>query len=175
MAKKNKKGLGALVTFVLLVAFTIALTSAVFIYEKEKVKELVESSINFGSASIECNDVAINYFECTNPNPVCHVPIKNTGRISIDALVFRDMSGGKVEYGIQTGDSAFFPMKPRDWVEPCIECRGKGNIDTEKSNGKKIEVVPVISISGKFYACDQKVIVLDNSNPGQICGYCNPQ
>lgn len=158
---KQKKGAEAIVVWILLIGLTVALTTTVFLFEKKTAKDLVGGNVEYMQSAVECNDVSVNLIQCTGanyvlcdtcPNPTnCKVDVMNSGKISIAGLLFRDNAGHKAEYGIHKGDNINFPMKPGDIQTPFIM---KKEPLLAIENG--LELIPLISISNKIYACTKK-------------------
>ncbi len=153
---RQKKGAETIVVWVLLIGFVIALTTTVFVFEKKKATELGKKAVIAGTTSLECNSVAINNAQCNAEGTTCRVPIINTGRRSVDGLIFRDKNGDIAEFGSNTGaDAQFFPMKPGVELRPYIKQRNP-NLDLSTPN--PIEIVPLIDVSGTLGACNDKII-----------------
>ena len=171
--KKQKKGAEAIVTFVLLIGFAIAITALVFVFERDKGKEIITSKVNYEESRIECNDVAINNAACVtqpcdenNENcEGCYITVINTGKLPISGLTFRDQKGQKAEYGAHLKGSEFFPMAPGLEVRPCP---GRRNNDLSHTG---IEIIPIVNISNKLYACQDKIISVPDGSNGDLC-YC---
>lgn len=164
---KPKKGAETIIVWILLIGFTILMTATVFVFEKGKTKEMTESTINWGEARMECNDVAINIGTCVGPgDQQCKATIYNTGRVSIYGIVYRDDNGKKKEYGVHTGDTVNFPMKPGSSpLTPMIMNTG----DWTFVNG--LDVIPLVGVEGRVYACDKKII---RALPESLCN-CQEQ
>ena len=155
---RKKKGAEAIVVWVLLIGFVIALTTAVFIFEKQKAKELGERAVISGLAKLECNDVAVNNPSCTGASG-CVIIVANAGRRSLAGFILRDQNGNKAEFGFHvTPETADFPMKPGIILQSNPNERARLDLET------KIEIVPLIIVSNKIYACNEKII-----NASAIC------
>src|SRR3989344_5460006 len=166
----QKKGAEAIVVWILLIGLTVALTTTVFLFEKKTAKNLVGGNVDYMQSTVECNDVSVNLIKCTGQgyvlcgtcnNPtLCKVDVMNSGRISIAGLLFRDNVGNKAEYGTHKGDNVHFPMEPGDVQTPFIK---KKEPLLDINNG--LELIPLISISNKIYACTNKKM--------KVSSYCS--
>lgn len=147
---RSKKGVEAIVVWVLLIGFTVAMTATVFFYEKNQAKNMAENVAYSNEAKIECNDVAINIGTC-DETLGCKVNVYNTGKRSIYGIVYRDKKSKSKEYSI-TLDKTNFPMEPGLKITPIIA-------DT---NGwefsKGLDVIPLISVNDQLYSCSNKII-----------------
>lgn len=162
MKKRNnrsKKGVEAIVVWVLLIGFTVAMTATVFFYEKNQAKKMAENAAYSNEAKIECNDVAINIGDCDGSSG-CKVNIYNTGKRSIYGIVYRDKKSKSKEYSI-TLDTINFPMKPGSKLTPIIA----NTNGWEFSEG--LDVIPLISVNDQLYSCSNKIIHVqyDASDP----------
>ena len=162
---KQKKGAETIVVWILLIGFTLIMTATVFMFEKNKAKIISEGTVNFQESKLECESVAINNAQCFEEEVKCRVPVVNTGRISIAGLIFRDKMGEKAEFGSHIPGSTYFPMKPGTLLSPWIKDR---NPDLDFSAPNPIEIIPLVNISNKLYACNTKII-----NASIICD-CYP-
>ena len=153
MKKRNsrsKKGVEAIVVWVLLIGFTVAMTATVFFYEKNQAKSMAENVAYSNEAKIECNDVAINIGNCDGTLG-CKVNVYNTGKRSIYGIVYRDKKSKSKEYSI-TLDKTNFPIKPGLGITPII-----GNTNGWNFN-EGLDVIPLISVNDKLYSCSSKII-----------------
>ena len=84
--RKNKKGIGPIIAWILLLGFSISLAVMIFNWTRTQTEDLTESTINYVEGKLECQEVSINVVtnvECTE------ITINNRGKLNIEQFAIR--------------------------------------------------------------------------------------
>lgn len=145
----NKKGVGAAVAWVLLLGFSIALATTVFLWSTRQTEELSESAVRFVEGGMQCDNVMINVAlinqadsEGKCNSDVCCLKISNTRYLNIEKLILRSLDPPEVyEHNNQLNVKTYATIDRSSWYGP-------------------VEVMPVVKVNGDFVACKNKAITV---------------
>ena len=79
-----KKGASAIVAWVLLLGFTIALATTIFYWTKSQATEMTEHTVEFVTGQMECQDISINVYDINTEDNT--FKIKNKGLYYVSLL-----------------------------------------------------------------------------------------
>lgn len=136
---KNRRGVGQIVSWILLLGLAVALGTGIFLWQVRQTEELGSSTIRFASGVMECQNLNFNAYSskgCTE------VTIKNSGYFSIDGFVVRIFSsfgvGGEVK-------------------EVFVKAQKSGVLSVGVVDAEKVEVMPVVSVEGELVGCQGRI------------------
>lgn len=136
---KNKKGM-AVISWVLLLGFAIALATTIALWQVKQTEELSEGMIRFVSGGLQCENVQFNIQAkegCSN------LEVVNNGYFDINQFVVRGFSNSSVGAIV---DKTSAPVKK---LEP---------LNVGLINAEKAEIVPVIKVSDELVGCKDKTV-----------------
>ena len=136
--RKNKKGIGPIIAWILLLGFSISLAVMIFNWTRTQTEDLTESTINYVEGKLECQEVSINVVtnvECTE------ITINNRGKLNIEQFairVFREDEKTLISEDL---------LDPKDskTLPPIIQFN-------------KLQVIPIIEVNDKLVGCIEKRI-----------------
>lgn len=132
-----KRGASAIVAWVLLLGFTIALATTIFFWTKTQAESMTESTIDYVSGQVECQDVGINV--ALNGNTLS---IRNKGYFTVNKIIARTNTESQT---LEIG------LKPQQ--ETTVD------VTIDISNG--LEIIPVVNVSKKEVGCADKAVDLN--------------
>ncbi|MDD5254065.1 MAG: hypothetical protein PHG05_03085 [Candidatus Nanoarchaeia archaeon] len=141
----GKKGAGDIIAWVLLIGFSIALATSVFIWMRGQTEDITKSTVNYVEGEMVCQDIAIN----VRANELCNIlTIANKGKFSIESLniVSYPASGEP----ISEVKSLATPLKP---IQGEI-------VEFILPQSIKFEVIPIITVNEKTTGCSDKKEVI---------------
>lgn len=136
---KNKKGM-AIVSWVLLLGFVIALATGVFIWQIKQTEELSQGMVKSVSGEMGCEGVVFNV---VSRDGCSSLTVSNKGYFDIDQFVIRVFSDLGVDAVV---DETFVPVK-----ESSVLNVGVATAD-------KVEVIPLVKVSEGLVGCEQKSV-----------------
>lgn len=140
VVKMNKRGISIVVSWVLLIGFTIALAVSIYTWSREQAEQLTEQTVIYVEGKLDCSSVSINVAskeDCSKLN------ITNKGQLKIEQLVIRIFQDNDL-----VGDLSEQGLMPFEEVKVAT-----GLV------GNNLEVVPVIKVDKKLIGCVDKKIV----------------
>jgi hypothetical protein len=142
----NKRGVGDIIGWVLLIGFGVALATSVFIWMKGQTEEMTESTVNYVEGEMVCEDVAIN----VAVNEMCNeLTIVNKGKFNIDAL--------NIIYYPATGEPGSKLENPATPLKPIAGEK----ITISVPQSVKFEITPVLKTDeNKLNGCKNKKEVI---------------
>lgn len=157
----NKRGISPIIATVLLLGFTIALATTVFLWMSGQTKTLSESTVEYAEGEMQCQNVRINVLK--HDGSTCKtLDVSNKGYITIKQLAIRTFVGNTPS--ILYPESSEMKLKPQSsncgpgTVEP--NC-GVVNIDPKNTTAcEKTEVTPIITVGNRKVGCKDKTIVI---------------
>lgn len=158
----KKKGIGAIVAWVLLLGFSIALAMMVFTWATRQTETLGEGTVEFVEGEMQCQNIQINVKDETPdyPSSNCSVfDIMNVGYLELDDVIVREFFiDGSVD---STDKTLSDPLQPKTSKSEEDETY-KTKIDGFCPNPgcKKTEFMPVIKISNRKVGCKDRSIVV---------------
>ena len=146
----NKKGIGVIIGWVLLIGFTIGLATTVFLWTTKQTEELTEGAIRFVEGGMQCDNVMINvavvdpdkYLQCSGGSSCC-LKITNTRYLNIEKIILKSLES------VETDECC----SPLNVTEYAI-------IDKSGWSGK-IEVLPIMKVNDDLVACTNKAITIE--------------
>lgn len=141
----QKKGIGDVVGWVLLLGFTIGLATMVFMWTTQTTEESSKKSTAYVEGGMLCENVMINVALETACLPTqCCLRIANTRYLNITKVVIRDLDpeqpAPNTEERSNLGVNDAMIVKISGW------------------NGDKVEVLPVITLNDELLSCSEKSI-----------------
>ena len=136
----DKKGVGTIVSWVLLIGLSIGLATTVFFWMTRQTEELSESTVRFVEGGMQCDNVMIN---AAVEDP-CKLTITNTRYLNIEKVVLRSLD-------------------PVDTDECCnpLNVKEKKIVDKAGWSGRQVEVLPIIKVNNDLVACKNKAITVE--------------
>ncbi|MBS3117759.1 hypothetical protein J4430_02675 [Candidatus Woesearchaeota archaeon] len=137
-----KKGVGALIGWVLLLGFVISIGTMVFLSLRTHTTELSDRTVNYISGRLECSEININVVTA----PSCSsFSVTNRGVLNIDQVAVRIYNGETPVGQTQIFESVIAPHATVDY--------------TPDSSGERIEVIPIVLIDNKPSGCLERRII----------------
>lgn len=153
-----KRGASAIVAWVLLLGFTLALATGVFYWTKTQAEDMTESTINYVAGEMECQDISLNVIKDGN-----NLQITNKGYFTVDKIAIRTSS---------TSEIIDIALRPKETI-PILP-----SIDIISG----FEVIPIIlTENDQEVGCKDKTIKVTSGIPaeqplctkdctGRVCG-----
>jgi|TARA_B100001971_G_C18247138_1_gene575153 hypothetical protein len=136
--RKNKKGIGPIIAWILLLGFSISLAVMIFNWTRTQTEDLTESTINYVEGKLECQEVSINVVtnvECTE------ITINNRGKLNIEQFAIRVF---REDEKTLISEDLLAP-KASTTLPPIIQFN-------------KLQVIPIIEVNDKLVGCIEKRI-----------------
>jgi|TARA_Y100000310_G_scaffold38954_1_gene36541 hypothetical protein len=136
--KKNKKGIGPVIAWILLLGFSISLAVMVFNWTRTQTEDLTESTVSYVEGKLECQEISINVVtneDCTE------LTISNRGKLNIEQFAIRTFR-----------DEYENTLMEKNLLAP----KASRILNIVQSN--KIEVIPIIEANDKLVGCFEKRI-----------------
>jgi len=166
----GKKGVHMAVAWVLLLGFTIALATTVFLWTTKQTESYTDSTVRFVESGMQCENVKINAVKNGENEPIdptnltCKsLNVSNTGYVSLSRVIVREIC--------TEGDiKSKAPIEFSPLLNPKTEGVDKSNytqtIKTFCSGGEgcpscdKLEVMPLVEINKELTACKNKAVII---------------
>jgi len=159
----GKKGVHMAVAWVLLLGFTIALATTVFLWTTKQTESYTDSTVRFVESGMQCENVKINAVKNEDPPTCSNISVSNTGYVSLSRVIVREICiGGDIK---SKAPIEFSPL-----LNPKTEGVDKSNytqtIKTFCSGGEgcpscdKLEVMPLVEINKELTACKNKAVII---------------
>ncbi len=138
-----KKGMSEVVSWVLLLGFTISLGVAVFTWTKSYTTTQTESTVSYIEGKVECQEIMINILVNKSIRPPCQgFTVSNRGRLKIDKILIRIFNNND-PVGSYIYNLSLNPLQNQ-------------YVFNSSLTGNKIEVMPLTMVSSKLVACREK-------------------
>lgn len=151
-----KKGISPLIATVLLLGFTVALATTVFLWMQSQTKTMSKSTVEYAEGEMQCQNIRINVVK-SNSSTCNKLDISNKGYVMIDQLAIRTFN---------PAGSSLYPASPDpDFLAPqsttCVipDCGITKNVPTECLGCETVEVMPIIKIGERMVGCKDKTVV----------------
>lgn len=164
---KNKRGVGAIIAWVLLLGFTVALATMIFLWMKGQTETMSESTVEYVEGELQCQSVRINVVNTTGP--ICENPdVHNVGYLNIKAVVVREIcTDGSATSSKEPHSINLQPKSSK--TETLGEykttlsgfCSGGADSCLLIIGCKKIEVMPILKIGERLVGCKDRTIVVE--------------
>ena len=163
----DKKGIGAVIAWVLLLGFTVALATTIFLWMKGQTETMSESTIEFAEGEMQCQNVRINVV-----NVGSKLNVHNVGYLTINQLSIRTIGelGEDSKSKLEPDPAPDCELNPDDCLKPQTsgtQCQPpscgvisdiEGNLTAPVCT--QIEVMPIIKIKTRMVGCkDRKVVI----------------
>jgi len=147
----KKKGVGLIISWVLLLGFSIALAVSIFSWWRIQTEENIKGTIGMVEGALECEQVSIGVQKTCIVDTISSLTVTNTGKLIINALILRELEPSE--------DS----LRPPDY--DLVPKAGQGTSSTTigspfGGSATKIEVIPLLRKDTKYHMCSEKKIVL---------------
>lgn len=172
----NKRGVGAIIAWVLLLGFTVALATMIFLWMQGQTETMSESTVDYVEGELQCQSVRINVIKKgVDPNPCTSFEVQNVGYLNIDSVAVREFcTDGTAKSGNPIKiDPALEPKSSKtestDGYKETVSDKGGYGICQSISENTcpqciKVEVMPVIKTSEttkKLTGCKDRTIVVE--------------
>ncbi len=151
---KNKKGVSAILSYVLLITLTIILAVIVTVYMKNKAKEQAEIVTQIAGTQLDCDSVAINgYLEGDD------IIVTNVGAKTVFLDVrYQTNDAGNLFISMEHNGADNKGVKPKPYG---ASDSGDFKIRINVANRlNKVEVIPKVMINKKKVGCAEKKLVV---------------
>ena len=152
---RNKKGIGPIIAWVMLLGFTISLATLVFIWMKGQTEEMSESTIESVEGEMQCQNVRVN---AVKMDACSSLEIQNLGFLTINELVVREFCS-ESDVNSQTYEN--INLEPKSSK---TETSGAYKKTLETCSGcscDKVEVMPVIKVSNRKLGCEDRTVEVE--------------
>lgn len=139
-----KKGISDVVSWVLLLGFTIGLGVAVFTWTKSYTITQTESTVKYVEGKIECQEIMINLWINKSVGSCRGFTVTNRGKLKIDSLLVRVFSNNDV-VGSYIYNLSLNPLQTKYILNSSL-------------SGTRMEATPVIAVSNQLTGCKEKTI-----------------
>ncbi len=137
----NKRGASLVISWVLIIGFSIALATGIFLWAKEKTESLTESTLSDVETGIICQEVTIN----VKANVDCDLTIHNKGKLSLHKFIINTL---KPEITNTVVDQELSPMTSFEYTSVVQDTT-------------KLEVIPVIKYKDNFFECSERRVEVE--------------
>lgn len=155
----DKKGVGAVIAWVLLLGFTVALATTIFLWMKSQTETLTESTVEHVEGELQCQNVRINVIK-SDGSTCGRLDVSNKGYVVINQLSISSFDGAS--------SSILYPDAEKEIKPQSTNCKPENNCGIEKNVNpknitacKKIEVMPIIRISNRKVGCKDRMVVIE--------------
>lgn len=140
---RKKKGISEVVSWVLLLGFTIGLAVTVFTWTRDYTKTQTESTVSYIEGRIECQEIMINVL--VNKSQPCQgFIVSNRGKLKIDKILVRIFNNNN-PVGSYMYNLSLNPLQNQ-------------YVFNSSLTGNRIEVMPLTKVSNKLVGCKEKTI-----------------
>lgn len=160
---KNKKGMETVVAWVLLLGFSIALGTFVFVWATKGAEKMTQSTLEYVQGGMQCEQVQIDaYFSPDESGKPCkNLTIINKGYLTLEQVMLRGIKGGSTTLNMQVFDKTIadcpgMPLLPRQE----LKC-GREWWQGLETGGAKIDLIPVVKDKKSLITCPDKAKTLD--------------
>ena len=146
----KRKGIGQVLTWVLLLGFAVALATVIFFWASKHTEKVSGTTISYVEGGMQCEQVAINFDETYGSACSEDVIVQNVGYLKVSKLSIRKVSE----------DPAY-----KDAFEASLMPQASYNISQDMNVTLELggslleatlEVVPILEINGEFIGCNNK-------------------
>ncbi|MEK6816622.1 MAG: archaellin/type IV pilin N-terminal domain-containing protein [Nanoarchaeota archaeon] len=151
--KKRRKGVSPLIASVLLIGFTVTITSLIIIWGRTFTAERADKEQAISEAQLNCNnlDFTVTSADYSSGALTLSLGIKNKGMTTIDSFVFRINEGAAV---IESGEKVEGIQEKTVGIEDA-SFSGIPSIS-------QVEIIPKIRVARNYYIpCSTKSRVVD--------------
>lgn len=164
----SKRGISPIIATVLLLGFTVALATTVFLWMKGQTETLSESTVEYAEGELQCQNVRINVQDESGVGTKCKkLNIQNVGYLDINSVAVREFCTD----GSANSSLIKIDLKPKV-IKGGVEVSGYekllGESEAFCSGGinscvdcKKVEVTPIIEVLNRKVGCKDKMIVTE--------------
>lgn len=159
----SKRGISPIIATVLLLGFSVALATTIFLWMSGHTEKMSESTVEYVEGEMQCQNIRMNVKE--DLEGCQKITIMNLGYLNIEKVAIRMFPLAGDPTGV-TKD-----LKSGSGLEPKSSQTEEGDYQdqvTSLCSGKcsKTEIMPIIKISEKLSGCKDKALVLKC----EICG-----
>lgn len=149
----NKKGISEAVSWVLLLGFSIALATTVFLWTTRQTEDITKSTTRYIEGGMQCDNVMINVAKSDptscNPPRSCCLKVTNTRYLNIEKVIFRSLE----KLLSAECDNNGQPLKAT--TPPASMFCGQ---DWASSN---VTVMPIVTVDDEQVGCTNKAITIE--------------
>ncbi|MDP2907383.1 MAG: hypothetical protein Q8O03_05575 [Nanoarchaeota archaeon] len=165
----NKRGISPIIATVLLLGFTVALATTVFLWMQGQTKTMSESTVEYAEGEMQCQNVRVNVVK--SDGTTCgKLDLHNKGYLKIKQLSIKSFdstsSVGSILYPTPEPSDCSLPssncLKPQS-----TNCKSEDNcgvwlnVDPQNTTAcNKIEVMPIIQIQTRKVGCKDRTILV---------------